>query len=325
MFISALLLVVGLFLLAYGSDRLVFSAAILSRMIGISPLIIGGTLIGLGTSLPEIILSFTASQQGLSHLAVGLALGSTITNVLLILGIALLVYPIKLHSALLRHELPLMLLVTVFAGLALANNSLSRWDGIALLFVAILYLCGMLHLAKRTSDTDPDELTKEQLSALPDNQVTLTVALLWLGVAFILLPVATRMILDNALVVASFFGFSQRVMGLLFLSIGTSLPELATVLAGITRGQQHLAIGNVVGANIYNLAIVLGLPALFSPGPITDAAFQHDFWIVLIACSLLTLLCLKQTKVTGHIIGAAFLIGFLVWVVWLCCPHIFSL
>ena len=320
MLLSAMLFIVGLFLLAYGSDRLVFSAAVLSRMLGISPLVIGGVIVGLGTSLPEIILSFSASQQGLRELAVGLALGSNIINVLLILGIALVLRPLSLHSALLRHELPLMLLVTVLAGLALINHQLTVWDGLALLFVAILYLYGMFRLTQHTSSTVPDQLTQEQLSALPDQHISFAVALLWLGVALILLPVATHMIVDNALVVASFLGLSQRVIGILFLSIGTSLPELATVVVGMTRGQQHLAIGNLVGAQIYNLAIVLGLPAIFNPGAISEKAFNHDFWLVFISSSLLTLLCLKQNKVNGRIMGIILLTGFLGWALWLCCP-----
>ncbi|QGX90394.1 calcium/sodium antiporter [Tatumella sp. TA1] len=320
MLLSAMLFIVGLFLLAYGSDRLVFSAAVLSRMLGISPLVIGGVIIGLGTSLPEIILSFSASQQGLRELAVGLALGSNIINVLLILGIALVLRPLSLHSALLRHELPLMLLVTVLAGLALINHQLTVWDGLALLFVATLYLYGMFRLTQHTSSTVPDQLTQEQLSALPDQHISFAVALLWLGVALILLPVATHMIVDNALVVANFLGLSQRVIGLLFLSIGTSLPELATVVVGMTRGQQHLAIGNLVGAQIYNLAIVLGIPAIFNPGAISEKAFNHDFWLVFISSSLLTLLCLKQNKVNGRIMGIILLTGFLGWALWLCCP-----
>lgn len=320
MLLSAMLFIVGLFLLAYGSDRLVFSAAVLSRMLGISPLVIGGVIIGLGTSLPEIILSFSASQQGLRELAVGLALGSNIINVLLILGIALVLRPLSLHSALLRHELPLMLLVTVLAGLALINHQLTVWDGLALLFVATLYLYGMFRLTQHTSSTVPDQLTQEQLSALPDQHISFAVALLWLGVALILLPVATHMIVDNALVVADFLGLSQRVIGLLFLSIGTSLPELATVVVGMTRGQQHLAIGNLVGAQIYNLAIVLGIPAIFNPGAISEKAFNHDFWLVFISSSLLTLLCLKQNKVNGRIMGIILLTGFLGWALWLCCP-----
>ncbi|MBT0719757.1 calcium/sodium antiporter [Rosenbergiella collisarenosi] len=320
MLLSAMLFIVGLFLLAYGSDRLVFSAAVLSRMLGISPLVIGGVIIGLGTSLPEIILSFSASQQGLRELAVGLALGSNIINVLLILGIALVLRPLSLHSALLRHELPLMLLVTVLAGLALINHQLTVWDGLALLFVATLYLYGMFRLTQHTSSTVPDQLTQEQLSALPDQHISFAVALLWLGVALILLPVATHMIVDNALVVANFLGLSQRVIGLLFLSIGTSLPELATVVVGMTRGQQHLAIGNLVGAQIYNLAIVLGIPAIFNPGAISEKAFNYDFWLVFISSSLLTLLCLKQNKVNGRIMGIILLTGFLGWALWLCCP-----
>jgi len=200
------------------------------------------------------------------------------------------------------------------------NRQLTLWDGIALLFVALVYLYGMLRLITRTSSVTPDQLTQEQLSVLPDQQISFTVALLWLGVALILLPIATRMILDNALVVADFFGLSQRVVGLLFLSIGTSLPELATVIAGVTRGQQHLAIGNLVGAHIYNLAIALGLPALIDPGNISEKTVNHDFWLVLGASSLLTLLCLKQNKVNGRIIGILLLAGFLIWAFWLCCP-----
>ncbi len=213
-----------------------------------------------------------------------------------------------------------MLLVTVLAGLALINHQLTVWDGLALLFVATLYLYGMFRLTQHTSSTVPDQLTQEQLSALPDQHISFAVALLWLGVALILLPVATHMIVDNALVVANFLGLSQRVIGLLFLSIGTSLPELATVVVGMTRGQQHLAIGNLVGAQIYNLAIVLGIPAIFNPGAISEKAFNHDFWLVFISSSLLTLLCLKQNKVNGRIMGIILLTGFLGWALWLCCP-----
>jgi len=191
MFVASALLIIGLLLLAYGADRLVFSASILCRSLGIPPLIIGMTVVSIGTSLPEMILSFSAAQHGQMDLAVGTALGSNITNILLILGAAALMHPLSVHSNLIRRELPLMLLVTLLSGFMLFDNQLSRLDGIGLIAIAAIYLLVVIRIARKAERDNNDTLTREQLAELPREESGNTVAFLWLAVALIILPMST--------------------------------------------------------------------------------------------------------------------------------------
>ncbi|MDE1189813.1 MAG: calcium/sodium antiporter [Pantoea sp.] len=317
MFVATALLFIGLILLAYGADRLVFSAAILSRSFGIPPLIIGMTVVSIGTSLPELIVSFSAAQHGQMDLAVGTALGSNITNILLILGGAALLHPLTVHSNLIRRELPLMLLVSLLSGIMLFDNYLSRLDGVALLLIALGYLLVAIRIARRAERENNDTLTREQLAELPRDESGNTVAFLWLAVALLILPMSTRMVIDNATVFADYFDVSELVMGLTLIAVGTSLPELATVIAGAMKGEDDIAIGNLIGANIFNLAIVLGLPALIHPGSIDPHAFARDYWVMLGVSVLFALLCLQRRRRIGRAAGALLLAGFIVWVCWL--------
>ncbi|QGY27822.1 calcium/sodium antiporter [Pantoea cypripedii] len=317
MFVATALLFIGLILLAYGADRLVFSAAILSRSFGIPPLIIGMTVVSIGTSLPELIVSFSAAQHGQMDLAVGTALGSNITNILLILGGAALLHPLTVHSRLIRRELPLMLLVSLLSGIMLFDNYLSRLDGVAWLLIALGYLLIAIRIARRAERENNDTLTREQLAELPRDESGNTVAFLWLAVALLILPMSTRMVIDNATVFADYFGVSELVMGLTLIAVGTSLPELATVIAGAMKGEDDIAIGNLIGANIFNLAIVLGLPALVHPGSIDPHAFARDYWVMLGVSVLFALLCLQRRRRIGRAAGTLLLAGFIVWVCWL--------
>lgn len=317
MFVASALLFIGLILLVYGADRLVFSAAILCRSFGIPPLIIGMTVVSIGTSLPELIVSFSAAQHGQMDLAVGTALGSNITNILLILGGAALLHPLTVHSNLIRRELPLMLLVSLLSGIMLFDNHLSRLDGVALLLIALGYLLVVIRIARRAERDNNDTLTREQLAELPRDEAGNTVAFLWLAVALIILPMSTRMVIDNATVFADYFGVSELVMGLTLIAVGTSLPELATVVAGALKGEDDIAIGNLIGANIFNLAIVLGLPALIHPGSVDAHAFARDYWVMLAVSVLFALLCLLRKRRIGRIAGTLLLGGFIVWVLWL--------
>ena len=167
MLLATALLIVGLLLVVYSADRLVFAASILCRTFGIPPLIIGMTVVSIGTSLPEVIVSLAASLHEQRDLAVGTALGSNIINILLILGLAALVRPFTVHSDVLRRELPLMLLVSVVAGSVLYDGQLSRSDGIFLLFLAVLWLLFIVKLARQAERQGTDSLTREQLAELP--------------------------------------------------------------------------------------------------------------------------------------------------------------
>ena len=249
----------------YGADRLVYGAAVISRSLGVPPLIIGMTIVGIGTSLPELIVSTTAALNGQIDMAVGNVLGSNITNILLILGVAALIHPLAARSEILRRELPLMLAVTVLCGFVLMDGTLSRLDGVLLLAAAAGFILLMLKIARLAQREGSDSLTMEQIAELPQDSSN-TVAVLWLVLAFIILPLSSRMVVDNATVIAHYFGLSELVVGLTIIAIGTSLPELATSIAGALKGEDDMAIGNIIGSNIFNTVIVLGVPALLSPG-----------------------------------------------------------
>jgi cation:H+ antiporter len=270
------------------------------------------TIVGIGTSLPELIVSITAALNGQTDIAVGNVLGSNITNILLILGVAALIHPLVEHSEILRRELPLMLAVTVLCGLVLMNNQLSRLDGFLLLAAAAGYILLMLKIARQAQREGNDSLTMEQLAELPQDSSN-TVAVLWLVLAFIILPLASKMIIDNATVIAHYFGFSELLVGLTIIAIGTSLPELATSIAGALKGEDDMAIGNIIGSNIFNTVIVLGVTAMLSPGSIDPAAFQRDYWVMLAASILLSALCIRRKRRIGHRAGALLLCGFIAY------------
>ncbi|MDE9579795.1 calcium/sodium antiporter [Citrobacter koseri] len=312
MLLATALLIIGLLLVVYSADRLVFAASILCRAVGIPPLIIGMTVVSIGTSLPEIIVSVAASLHGQLDLAVGTALGSNIINILLILGLAALFHPFTVHSDVLRRELPLMLFVSVLAGSVLHDGELSRSDGIFLLLLAVLWLLFIVKIARLAERQGNDSLTREQVAELP-REGGLPVAFLWLGIALIIMPMATRMVVDNATVLANYFAMSELTIGLTVIAIGTSLPELATAIAGIRKGENDIAIGNIIGANISNIAIVLGLPALITPGDVNPLAFGRDYSVMLLVSIVLALLCWRRPRQIGRSAGVLLTGGFIVW------------
>ncbi|QGH61808.1 calcium/sodium antiporter [Serratia proteamaculans] len=312
MFLAIVLLIVGLFLLVYGADRLVYGAAVISRSLGVPPLIIGMTIVGIGTSLPELFVSTTAALNGQIDMAVGNVIGSNITNILLILGVAALIHPLAARSEVLRRELPLMLAVTVLCGFVLMDGTLSRLDGVVLLAAAAVFILLMLKIARLAQREGNDSLTVEQMAELPQDSSN-TVAVLWLVLAFIILPLSSKMVVDNATVIAHFFGMSELVVGLTIIAVGTSLPELATSIAGALKGEDDMAIGNIIGSNIFNTVIVLGVPALLSPGSVDSAAFHRDYWVMLAVSIVLTALCVGRKHRIGHLAGALLLCGFIAY------------
>jgi len=308
MLLAMALLIIGLLLVVYSADRLVFAASILCRSIGIPPLIIGMTVVTIGPSLPEIMVSMAASLHGQMDLAIGTALGSNIVNILLILGLAALFHPFTVHSDILRREIPLMLIVSALAGVVLYDGQLSRGDGLFLLLLAVLWLVFIVKIGRQGNDS----LTREQLAELP-REGSLSVAFLWLGVALIVMPMATRMVIDNATVLANVLGMSELTIGLTVIAIGTSLPELATAIAGTRKGEDDIAIGNIIGSSIINIAIVLGLPALIVPGSFNPLAFTRDYGVMLAVSVIFALLCWRRQRQTGRGAGALLIGGFIIW------------
>ncbi|WP_039056791.1 calcium/sodium antiporter [Enterobacter sp. Bisph1] len=311
MLLATALLIIGLLLVVYSADRLVFAASILCRTLGVPPLLIGMTVVSIGTSLPEIITSVAASMHGQLDLAIGTAIGSNITNILLILGAAALLHPFTVNSDILRRELPLTLVASLLAGVVLYNGQLSRFDGIFLLLLAVLWLVFIVKIARLAERQGNDSLTREQLAELP-REGSLSVAFLWLGIALIIMPMSTRMVVDNATVVANYFAISELTIGLTVIAIGTGLPELATAIAGARKGEDDIAIGNIIGSNIFNIALVLGLPALIAPGDFNPLAFTRDYGVMVLVSALFALICWRRKQISKGI-GALLLGGFIVW------------
>lgn len=311
MLLATALFIIGLLLVVYSADRLVYSASILCRAVGIPPLIIGLTVVSVGTSLPEIIVSSAAALHGQVDLAIGTAIGSNIINILLILGLAALLHPFTVHSDILRREIPLMLIVSLLAGYVLYDGELSLFDGVFLLTLAVLWLLFTVKITRLAERQGNDSLTREQIAELP-REGSLPVAFLWLGIALIIMPMATRMVVDNATVLANFFAMSELTVGLTAIALGTSLPELATAIAGVRKGENDIAIGNIIGSNFFNIAIVLGIPALLAPGSFNPLAFTRDYGVMIVVSVIFALLCWRRRQI-GRAAGALLTGGFIAW------------
>ncbi|MCP9268082.1 calcium/sodium antiporter [Xenorhabdus sp. XENO-1] len=315
MFLTIALLITGLILLVYGSDRLVYGAAVFARSLKIPPYIVGLTIMGIGTSLPELMVSITAAQDGLPNMAIGNAIGSNITNLLLITGAASLIRPITVKSDILRRELPLMLLITAFVGYILADNYLSRLDGIVLLLTALFFIALMIKMTTVSQDDGLDSYTQERDAELPV-EGNKGIALLWVVLGLIILPISTRMVIDNAAVVARIYGISELVIGLTILAVGTSLPELATSIAAAIKGENDMAMGNIIGSNVFNITLVLGIPGILSPSVISPQAFSRDFWVMMAASVLFTIFCLgrkhRLNRLNGVLLLGCFIAYFVV-------------
>lgn len=274
----AVALVAGFVFLVWGADRFVLGAAGTARNLGVSPLIIGLTIVGFGTSAPEMLVSVIAAWQGNPGLAVGNAIGSNITNIALILGLTALVAPLATNSKLLRRELPL-LLVTMLAGLALLiDGELSRLDGVVLM----LGLAGLVYWMVRTALTERngDPLVSELSEDIPAEMSTPR-ALTWLAIGLAVLLVSSRILVWGAVGIAEALGVSDLIIGLTIVALGTSLPELAASMASALRGEPDIAIGNVIGSNLFNLLAVLGIPGLIHPLGIGDDVLFRDYPVML--------------------------------------------
>jgi cation:H+ antiporter len=237
-----------------------------------------------------MIVSATAALSGNPSLGVGNAIGSNITNIALILGVTALIVPLTASSTILRRELPILLLTSLAVyGLCLDGN-LSRLDGVLLVCGAGMFLIWLGWLAKNGGD---DPITTEFTEELGDTNALMPMprALLWLALGLILLPLSSKLLVWGAVNVASQFGISDLVIGLTIVAIGTSLPELAASLAGALKGEHDLALGNVLGSNMFNLLVVLCMPGLLAPGPLDPAAISRDLPIMVGLTLVLIMMC----------------------------------
>jgi len=297
-------LAVGFVLLIWSADRLIAGASALARNFGISALVVGVTIVGFGTSAPEMVVSALASLEGNPSLAIGNALGSNIANIGLILGLTGLVYPMTVERSATRREIPMLAAVTVLTAILMLDGAFSRIDGIVLFVGLVAFLIAML-LRGRHSDS-LDAATEALLSEITET-LSVRAAVLWTLVGLIVLPLSAKILVDGAVGLASLMGVSEAVIGLTVVALGTSLPELAAAIASAVRKEDDLCIGNILGSNLFNLLGVLGIAALIHPMVIEPILILRDLPVMAAVFLLLAGMAFLFGKVSR--IGAGILLS----------------
>ncbi|WBA08957.1 calcium/sodium antiporter [Salinivibrio kushneri] len=308
MVIAVAILIVGLIVLVWSADRLVFGAAAIAKNYGVSPLVIGMTILAMGSSAPEMMVSANAALADKTDTAVGNVLGSNIANIALILGFTALIKPLSIGSTIIRRELPLMLGVTILAGVLLWNNHLGFFEGVGLFTLFVIFILMMLKIGKDSGGTDP--ILADQQSDIP-NDVSNQKAVLWIIIGLPLLLVSSDQVVDSAVTIAQYFGMSDLVIGLTIIAIGTSLPELAASIAGVMKGEDDLAVGNIIGSNVFNILAVMGIPGLLNPSAISEYAMSRDYYIMLVLSIMLLIFALGKSRSINRIEGAVFLLCYI--------------
>lgn len=284
MFLYIVVVVLGFVAVIWSADRFVFGAASLARNLGVPPLVIGLTIVGFGTSAPEILVTGFAAWEGNPALGIGNAVGSNITNIGMVIGVTAIVTPLLVTSDTLRREFPILFAITTITLAMMMDGKFDRADGIVLLigFVAMVYW--MLRVALHSRRSDP--MIEEYSDAVPRDVAT-PVSLGWMLAGLLGLVASSRAVVWGAVEIAGLLQVSDLVIGLTIVAIGTSLPELATSVTSALKKEHDIAVGNILGSNMFNTLAVLSLPGLIAPGPIESALLLRDLPVMIGATLLL--------------------------------------
>ena len=286
MWVAILQLIFGFIALLWSADRFVISAAVTANNLGISKVLIGLTVVSIGTSAPEILVGIMASLDGSPTLAIGNAIGSNIANIGLVLGITAIITQLPFAPSVLRSELPWLIGATTLALICLFNLHLGVLDGLALLAGLGFILFKLTQSTDRDTGDLPDTL-QDELDDLPE--MTTRHGVVWLVVGLIVLLIASKLLTEAAITIADILNVDEIIIGLTVIAIGTSLPELAATVTAAVRGQSDIAIGNVVGSNILNILAVMAVPALIHPIDIEGVVLLRDFAVMLALTMMLVL------------------------------------
>jgi len=282
MLLDLLLTFGGFALLLWGADRFVAGAEVTASYLGVPPLLIGLTIVGFATSAPEIVVAASAASSGLTNMAVGNALGSNIANIGLVLGTTAVIRPICGHlSKSLSSELPLLVLLTPATMLLFLDHRLSRIEAGILLGCMILFLAWMARLGIRLSnEPDGDQLAADVVAEIPRDMSKLQ-ALVWLLFGFVVLIAGAQMLVTGAESLARAFGISNLVIGLTVVAVGTSLPELAVSVVAALKGETGIAVGNVIGSNVFNLLAVVGVAGWINPASLDSSILSFHYPVMI--------------------------------------------
>ncbi len=301
--VDYLYLFLGLLGLFFGGEALVRGSVGIARRLSISPLLIGLTVVGFGTSTPELLVSVDAAWRGVPDIALGNVIGSNIANILLIVGVSALVWPIKVMGETLRRDTAVMMAAALAMVPLFAMGQMGRISGAVLVAGLVAYLVWAYRQAGEVADDDMDQKAPASVA----------VSGLWVVGGLIALMIGARLLVDGAVSIARGYGISEAFIGLTIVAVGTSLPELATSLIAALRRQSEIAIGNIVGSNIFNVLGILGLTAVIAPVPVAPRFLTFDLPI-LIGVSLVLTLLLLMRPVIGRGVGIAMLLGYAAYV-----------
>lgn len=293
MLIDLLTVIIGCFILTWSADKLVFGSVALAKHLGVAPITIGLTILALGTSLPEIVVSVLASLRGNGSLAIGNAIGSNIANIGLVIGLCALFKALQLNLAVLRLELMLLALISALISLCIWLLGMQLITGILMLTTSLGFILWLV-----TRGPTPEQNESEMvLSEVGSNHISRFRALLWVIIGLGLLLLSARILIHGAVGLATTLGVPEMVIGLTVIAIGTSLPELASSLAAIKHNQHDLVLGNIIGSNIFNLTAVLCPPALLQSNMTVDSKLlQQDIPCMLLLTTLFILLVYRKKK-----------------------------
>lgn len=298
--LSFIMLVFGFVLLVWGADKFVAGASALARRLGVSPLLVGLTIVAFGTSAPELAVSLTAALQGANEIAVGNVVGSNIFNILMVAGLSAVVCPLVMDRTLLRRDWPISLAAALLLLVFIAPDlTISRLEGIILLAVFAVVLGTQIRAALKNRDTLESE---EDEVAMPPLMIGVNIVL---GLACII--IGGQLAVNGATGIARMFGLSETLIGLTIVAIGTSLPELVTSLVAARKGQNEIAMGNVIGSNIFNLLLILGVSATITPIPVQATSIIDA--LVLIGISIVFYLparCGKLGRAPGVVMALTY-------------------
>lgn len=308
MLLDSALIIVGLVITAWSANRLIDGAVGIANRLKLSPLIIGMTIVAMGTSFPEFSVSLASALKGTPDLAVGNVVGSNIVNALFIVGISALVAPIKLDKSTVHRSMPFSVLASVVLVCMCIDSEISRFDALILAALFIVFLIYTIKVEKKKNNTPADESISKKQYKLPFCILLIVIGLV--GLVF-----GSQIFVDSATKVASALGVSDAIIGLTIVAVGTSLPELASSIAAARKGESALVIGNILGSNVFNILMILGLTGIICPMQIANITFV-DFAVLIV--SMLLLWFLSYTKYKVNRWEGALLTGcYLAYIAWL--------
>ena len=313
---QVLMFVLGLTVLVIGADVLVRGASRLAVSFGVSPLVVGLTVVAFGTSAPEMAVSVGSALNGNPDLAIGNVVGSNIANILLILGISALITPLLVDEQIIRQEIPIMIGASALLVVMALDGSIGRIEAAALFGLVVAYTVFLIVQSRRASKNVQDEFETEIPTSNWDRHWAVQVALIVVGL--VMLVQGAGWLVDAAVAFARAFGVSDLVIGLTVVAVGTSMPVIATSIVAAIRGQRDIAVGNVVGSNVFNILAVLGVTGLVSSGglPVSDAARNFDLWVML-AVAFACLPIMISGREIARWEGGVFIAYYAIYTAWL--------